>query len=1155
MIHHHDIQPSKPVAARTFWRRTVGALALCGLWAGAASAQETNANNETSEAGVETVVLSPFEVNAEDDTGYRASSVQSGTRLRTDLRDVASSISVVTEAFMDDIAANDLESLLIYTLGTEVGGSSGNFADAGVIDNPNGQEINYDEAFASALPSTRVRGLTRADVSRDFFISSAPMDSYNVDRVEISRGANAMLFGLGSPAGIINSSLTQANLNQRITELEFELGQWGSHRAALDHNQVLVPDKLAFRFNGLYEREEYKVEEAYEKDRRGYLSVAYRPLPYTTIRASVEEGNIDSNRPEIRPPTDAYTHWWDIGRPVWDPSTGTWSRLGTLAPGYPDGILANGNLTGNYISTVIGAISGSQRQMLLVYNDPNSSQLNVGHPGFPDAQGMRGGNIFNAIPNQAGDALATTALYGLRERNAILNRVIHVDDITRNFWKATQITDPGIYDFYHHMLHGVDKREYVDWTTYNVTLEQLFLEGHAGFELSYNQEELDNGLAMPLDSTISGYTLRVDINSHLPDGTPNPNFGRPFVTAYSKSTVKSADRDVVRATGFYDLDLREVGSEWLGRTLGRHRFQVSHSRQKLTSFSENGNFYFNNGIDYVQAVRGEVTSASSASRGAIIMRYLGPDVSNSPEPVRGNFATPVSQMPLGVQSVNLLWYDEPETSDLAGQNEWTTRDFSLLQADLKNPEDVRRVNNVRYTREEVNSTVGILQSHWLNGSLVSTLGVRRDHVRTYDAGRPAEAPATGTAIIDENFRPELITNTTEDNFNWGVVLHSPEFINRHLPFNAEISLFYNQAENFRPAGQRYDIWDNPLPHEVGETEDYGIMLSLFEGKLVLRATEYETISALSSDLGNLTTPLNNLADFLSEVQREVIRGRNVFDPELEREWDPAASVAAWNEWYNSPTGLALRNTFRVTENVNTENPALSTTTSNRRTGEVVAPSDVRSTGQEFEIIYNPTRNWRIAFNANRAEAVRTNVAVELRNLVFDELVPLMQGPAGDLFADEDNDGIARDRFTNQIYNQMLPRLSEEGLPTNELREWHWNLVTNYSFTEGPFRGFNVGLGVRWQDEVAIGAPIIDHPIFGPAPDVTNPYYGPSETNVDAWVGYTRKFEHFDWRIQLNVRNIGVGNELIPVGAQPDGSIAGWRIAPTQSWTIRNTFSF
>jgi outer membrane receptor for ferric coprogen and ferric-rhodotorulic acid len=79
-------------------------------------------------------------VNAEADTGYLASTAQSGTRLRTELKDIASSISVVTKDFMNDIGATDLGGLLVYTLGTEVNGVGGNFSDAGTVANPNGNE-------------------------------------------------------------------------------------------------------------------------------------------------------------------------------------------------------------------------------------------------------------------------------------------------------------------------------------------------------------------------------------------------------------------------------------------------------------------------------------------------------------------------------------------------------------------------------------------------------------------------------------------------------------------------------------------------------------------------------------------------------------------------------------------------------------------------------------------------------------------------------------------------------------------------------------------------------------------------------------------------------------------------------------------------------
>ncbi len=112
-----------------------------------------------------------------------------------------------------------------------------------------------------------------------------------------------------------------------------------------------------------------------------------------------------------------------------------------------------------------------------------------------------------------------------------------------------------------------------------------------------------------------------------------------------------------------------------------------------------------------------------------------------------------------------------------------------------------------------------------------------------------------------------------------------------------------------------------------------------------------------------------------------------------------------------------------------------------------------------------------------------------------------------------------------------------------------------TFSEGRLKGWNTGAGVRWQDKVAFGFPIINDPTFGIVPDVRHPYYGPSDTSYDAWVGYSRKFRKVSWKVQLNVRNIGVGNELIPISAQPDGSVNSWRIRESQTWSLRNTFTF
>lgn len=208
----------------------------------------------------ETIQLSPFEVLSEKDTGYRANGTLAGTRLRTDLKDVAASVSVITKDFMNDLGATNLAELLVYTTGTEVSGLGGNMSSfdvsAGGVDP---EQVNRQPASVVRIRSIG-SGTTGSDQARDFFTTEIPSDGYNIDRVEINRGPNAMLFGLGSPSGIVNASLIKAGLQRNATSLELKNGRFDSHREVLDHNQVLLKDKLAFRFCYAHGRTEVHAE-------------------------------------------------------------------------------------------------------------------------------------------------------------------------------------------------------------------------------------------------------------------------------------------------------------------------------------------------------------------------------------------------------------------------------------------------------------------------------------------------------------------------------------------------------------------------------------------------------------------------------------------------------------------------------------------------------------------------------------------------------------------------------------------------------------------------------------------------------------------------------------------------------------------------------
>src|ERR1019366_6831358 len=134
----------------------------------------TTAGNEE-----EAVVLSPFVVDAAEEKGsYKANSTLAGTRVRTDLNDVASALSVVTAQFLQDTGATNTQDLLVYTPNTEVAGLNGNFS---------GQAGNaqFSENITTPSTTTRVRGLSAADNTRDYFLTDIPWDSFNVGRVDL----------------------------------------------------------------------------------------------------------------------------------------------------------------------------------------------------------------------------------------------------------------------------------------------------------------------------------------------------------------------------------------------------------------------------------------------------------------------------------------------------------------------------------------------------------------------------------------------------------------------------------------------------------------------------------------------------------------------------------------------------------------------------------------------------------------------------------------------------------------------------------------------------------------------------------------------------------------------------------------------------------
>jgi hypothetical protein len=176
-------------------------------------------------------------------------------------------------------------------------------------------------------------------------------------------------------------------------------------------------------------------------------------------------------------------------------------------------------------------------------------------------------------------------------------------------------------------------------------------------------------------------------------------------------------------------------------------------------------------------------------------------------------------------------------------------------------------------------------------------------------------------------------------------------------------------------------------------------------------------------------------------------------------------------------------------------------------------------------------------------------------------IPTWTGPAGDYSTGARNGSTASWNGNFLASYNALKQL--EGNYSSELRPWRFNFVTSYDFTEGGLKGLTVGGGYRWQDRNVIGYPVILLPVEAGVRsqesivyDIDHPYYGPRLSSFDFWIAYQRKLSpKLTWRIQLNVRDAFAGKKLIPLSTQPDGTVAAWGIAPSQTWMITNTLMF
>jgi iron complex outermembrane receptor protein len=481
-------------------------LSFCTL---APAAAQTATPPPATPAPEDTIVLSPFEVRTDKDQGYVATSSLAGSRFNTSLNDIASPISVMTKEFLNDIGFVDVNQALEYGVNT-----------LDEIDSTGNGRVG-----ANAV-TFKVRGIAGGGRARNYFGTGQNVDFYNTERLDFSRGPNSVLFGLGSPAGIINSSTKFARIGRDIREVTARIGSYDDYRVTLDVNEG-ISKKLAFRANLLWEDTKGYREFEFEKKKGLALAGTWRPFGKTQVKFEAEKIDRDQNRARPWAPVDLYS---------------VWRTAGSLGAG-------SATTWGNAV-----AGTGGTTNMLVLNSGPLAGQVfwNTTAQGFRTSNGPNTITGLNTPPNVVD--------FSLLPRNA-------------NFAgpgpRIDQDTTVG--SIYLEQQIGENLNIEIAGSTEYQKSTQIGYVNFAQIGVRY-----DANAFLPQYNSAGAYTGTV----------PNPNFGKMFLSALGSTgnnshIFRKSYRAEARVTVGYNLDFTKVlsGSARLGQLLGHHRLGYLHTQQ------------------------------------------------------------------------------------------------------------------------------------------------------------------------------------------------------------------------------------------------------------------------------------------------------------------------------------------------------------------------------------------------------------------------------------------------------------------------------------------------------------------------------------------------------------------------------------------------
>lgn len=1097
----------------------------------------------------EVVVLSPFTVVA-DNRGYYGANTMSGTRFNTKLEDLASSITIMTKEQMSDLAMTDINDVFLYVAGAE---GTGTFTDYTLDRNGS----ISDNVQLNPAQANRVRGIAPANVSLGNMetMGRVPIDPIGIDSLEISRGPNANVFGLGNPSGTVNQVPSSANLQRNRTQLGLKVDSYDGYRNSLDHNQVILKDKLAVRFQQVFQHEGFMRKPSGVDTERYNGMIKYQPFKNTTLSASYNYYRAYGNRPNSLPPRDTISYWIQNGKPTWDP-------------------VARVIRVGNATSTPITAATFPATQLFVGETTPrNIDFFSASYLGFNDSQlfidqsGIGYWTSPNGWPGSTPSGTAQTQRL-LQTTGTADARGTGVRSNSQPLFLTTPtVSDKSIYDYENINIAAVNR--FWDKTeTYNVQLDHVFfhdavqtLAVQANFFREDSERYARNFIGIANDLGLSGQ-LAIDINERQLDGSPNLYFLRPYISTDKPRTQYDPARwDTSRVQFAYRLDLTQRNDGL--KHLGTHQ---------VTGYSE-----YKYRVNRRYSWR-DVLYSSHSWTPAGLYRGNQSQVTGTPTIIPGTRSN--YRYYVGDNSGNNVDYAPTQFNHGSYPYLWGNVDTGVfirepaLLALGASTDSTGGNNNTKVT---IKTLGAVMQSHFLQGRLVTTAGLREDKVYS-------QFGDLNTRLLPDGRTHDLGTIdrwSTTKNFNSGKTTNLQAIVRpfRDATFIGDsglahdllnnLSLGFNKSDSFLPSTPAQTLFKELLPNPTGEDESFSLGLNLFDGKLVIRATRYENIQKDSRN--------GDASVFNQRVSR-------IDMSPLGQTPNPGRLLnqsAAWILWQN-PTWSTTQIRDEVTRQTGMSQTLEDFLFSPDKP--FAATADVVAKGTELEINYNPTPWWTIAGSVTDSTATNRNVSASIQRWI-DERMPIwttIKDPrigqpvaGGGLVATAGNTGNLwwKQLYTGATGNQTMEDnfIAFVGAPYSAFRElegkanpqgrrYNTRISTKVSLdglTDHKWlKKLSGGGALRMESKGAIGYYGVQQlPDKITKLDTNRPIYDKGHYYMDAFVTYKTKI--WDGKVnanfQFNVRNLTENGGLRPVGVYPDGTVHTYRIIDPRQFFLQATF--